>query len=165
MSASNSTLKAFTAKIDAKLEKVKCRMHKAKASDKNSEVAIKPKQANDEGQNVVMEPMRSGEQGQQLIQTTGCDITIKQDKTAKRAARRQARKEKWATRRTEFKRAAKKIGKALFLPTAVVGGIVLAPVILVMDVVFLALNVVVGLVVRILDLIFCGPVLVCFVCK
>lgn len=175
MSPSTITLKTFANKLESKLEKAKSKMHKSKTSDKTNKAIIKadqnnhgvinPAQNNKEGHHTTVEPEQSGVEGQEVSQPTSCTTMKKQDKAAKRAVRRQARKEKWTARCAAFKTKAKKVSNVLLLSTAAVGGIILAPVILVVDIVFFVLNTVLELVIRILDLIFCGPILVCFICK
>ncbi|KAG6358215.1 hypothetical protein INS49_014099 [Diaporthe citri] len=248
MSPSTSTLKKLTNKLRAKLDKAKCKVHKKRASDKPSEVAIKPNHNNEQGQPIIMEPKlaeegildittnpehtkqqdqvitvhpmsaeeedqattikpeyteqqdqviaiqpkrteedsqtatinqehtneeeqnitmnpkRAGEEGQKLDHPSTFQKLNKQEKAAKRAARKQARKDKWAARRTNFKTKAKKLAEALFLPVAVVLGIVFAPLILVFDLFLCAVRSVVWLVVTAFEL-MCAPLLVCFLCK
>lgn len=111
--------------------------------------------------NATSEPETNGDEGHQPVQRTSCDSKNKYEKAAKRQARRDARKAKWAAVRAK----AKKIGEAMFLPVAMVVGIIFSPLILAVNVVVCIFKGVVWLVVKIVDLVCCGPVLVCFACK
>lgn len=168
----SSTLKTLSTKVNIKLEKVKCRMHKTKASDDNIKVNVEPIQSKEDVQKKVATIVpdqtgeeHTGEDGHELTPPKRCDTTNKQQKAANKQARREARKAKWAARRTTFKANAKKVGEALFLPAAVVGGIIFGPVILVVSFILTVVKMVVWLVMKILDLLCCGPVVVCFACK
>lgn len=182
-SSTTTTFKTFTNKVEAKLqarlEKAKCKLHKPKTSEKTNKAVIKaadtqnnmavvePNNTKDEGQLIISEPKYAGDEVQNLSQSTSGNTVNhnNQDKPARRAARKQARKERWVTRCAAFKTNAKKIGEALFLPATVIGGIVFGPIILVVGIVFFALRVVLLVVLKILDLIFCGPVLACYVIR
>lgn len=170
MAPSFTNLKNLSSKADAKLQKIKCRLHKTKAVDNKPETtvepmaAVEPKLTNEEGQGNTSEPNHTGEEGEELASSISSQASKKQEKMARREARREARKAKWAARRAAFKTKAKKVGEAVFLPCAVVLGILFAPVIIVVDLVWCVVSVVIGLVVRIFDL-MCAPFLVCFVCK
>ena len=163
----SSAFKALTTKVNTKLEKVKCRLHKTKAAKDETQVTVEPSRVKEGVQETVITfiPEYTSEDSHELAQPPGCETRNKQQKTAKKQARREARKAKWAARRTIFKGNAKKVSEALFLPAAVVGGIVLAPVILVVDVVLFVVKLVVWLVMKIVDLLICGPALVRFVRK
>lgn len=126
-----------------------------------------PKANGDEAKdtNATSEPETNGDEGHQPVQHTSCDKKNKHEKAAKRQARRDARKAKWATRLAAFKAKAKKVGEALFFPVALVVGIIFSPLILAMSVIVYILKGVAWLVVKILDLVCCGPVLLCFICK
>lgn len=237
MSPSSITKKTFSSctfktlatkvktKLETKLEKVKCGMHKTKAANNTSRViaapkaaapkavvpkAVVPKAADDETQVItdnvtaereadnvlaefktvvanmpmpanyntkfVNEPIRSDKDAHEAVADVAsehtsedghnrCDTKNKQQKPAKEQARREARRARWATRRTAFKCKAKKVGEAILLSTAVAGGVIFAPVILAVSVLFAVVKFLIWLVVKILDLLCCGPVLVCFVCK
>ncbi|KAL2285258.1 hypothetical protein FJTKL_08218 [Diaporthe vaccinii] len=160
-----STFKKLTTKLDAKLEKAMLKMNNRKSADKHWETAANTAKNNEPEQTNKSEQANTvdlfGNKVQRLNQMNNGNI----DKQQNKAARRAVRKEKWAARRTAFKRNAKKVGKALIWPVVIVSGVVLAPVYLVAEVVFSVLSMVVMLVVRILDLIFCGPVLACLLCK
>ncbi|KAH8745262.1 kinase-like domain-containing protein [Diaporthe sp. PMI_573] len=165
----------LTIKLKTNLEKAKSRIPKSNASKEINEAAIKadstnrtvvePTHTSEKGHLINMEPEYASGAAQELPQLTSSAAINEQDKSARRVARRQTRESKWVTRCAAFKLKAKKVAEALFLPAAVIGGIILAPVILVIEIVWFALRVVFELVVRILGLVFCGPVLVCIVCK
>lgn len=184
MAPSFTHLKALSTKIDAKIDKVKSSMHKSKAAANQTETITQPKRNEKEAGETIATPEpnqngeeaqetmattkpknNNGEEGSELVQQSSCDSTNKDEKTAKRQARREARKAKWAARRATFKAKSKKVGEALFLPTAVVLGVICSPVILVVDAVLCIFKGVIWVVVKIVDTVCCGPVLVCFLCK
>lgn len=166
MAPSFTHLKALSTKIDAKINKVKFSMHKTKAAANQTETTTQPKHNGEEAQETTAtEPKHNGEEGSELVQHSSCDSINKNEKAAKRQARREARKAKWAARRATFKAKSKKVGEALFLPAAVVLGVIFLPLILVVDAVVCIFNGVVWVVVKIVDTMCCGPVLVCFLCK
>lgn len=182
MAPSFTHLKALSTKIDAKINKVKSSMHKTKAAANQTETTTQtepneeeagetvatsePKHNGEEAQDTMAtEPKNNGKEGSELTQHSSCDSITKNEKAAKRQARREARKAKWAARRATFKAKSKKVGEALFLPAAVVLGVIFSPVILVVDAAICIFNGVVWVVVKIVDTMCCGPVLVCFLCK
>lgn len=191
--SSSCTFKTLATKVKTKLEKVKCRKHKSKASNDTTQVIAKP-EANDvlaEFKAVVanmpkpanyhtrfiIEPNRSAKDAHEAVVDVAtpehtsedghnrCDIKTKQQGLSKKQACREARRAKWAARRTSFKCKAKKVGEAILLSAAVAGGLIFAPVILTVSILFAVVKFLIWLVVKILDLLCCGPVLVCFVCK
>lgn len=126
-----------------------------------TEVAIKPGHTTDKGRDISTDPIHPGDEAQEPNSPASCQKPNKQEKVAKRAAKKEARKTKWATRRAAFKTKAKKIGEALFLPLALVLGIVCAPAILAFDLVLCVVKLVFLLVVKILDLL-CAPFMLCW---
>lgn len=163
MSPSFTHLKSLSAKIDAKLGKVKCNMRKTKSTADQTETItqLAPNEQETRETMATSEPDHSGEEGHELVQHTSCGSPTKQEKAAKRQERREARKAKWAARRASFKTKSKKVAEALFLPTAVVLGIIFSPVILAVDAVICIFRGVVWLVVMIGNL-MCVPIVVCF---
>lgn len=132
-----------------------------KVANTPTEVIIKPGHTNDKGRDISTDPNDSGDEAQEPNSPASCQKLNKQEKAAKRAAKKEARKAKWAARRTAFKTEAKKIGEALFLPVALVLGIVCAPAILVFNLVLCVVNSVFWLVAKIRDLL-CAPFMLCW---
>lgn len=119
---------------------------------------------------VASEPNINGEEGHELVELNR-DSTKKDEKAAKRQAKREARKErrqarkaKWAARGATFKEKSKKVGEAVFWCAAVGLGVILTPVFLVGDLCLCICKSVGWVVVKIVDTLCCGPVLVCCVC-
>lgn len=126
-----------------------------------TEVAVKPGHTTDKGGDISTNPNHPGDEAQEPNNPASFQKPNEEGKAAKREAKKEARKAKWATRRAAFKTKAKKIGEALFLPTALVLGIVCAPAILVFNLVLCVVNSVFWLVAKILDLL-CVPFMLCW---
>lgn len=154
-------LKKLTMKLRAKLEKTQGSVHKKKTSANTGEAVIEPKHSNEQVQNTIMN-LKAAEEGSQKVNNPGTrQKHSKKEKAEKRAARKEARKAKWAARRAAFKAKAHKVGEAMFIPVAVVCGIVFGPVILAFDVCLCAFKAVVWLVVQIANCLS-APFVACF---
>ncbi|KAG8158349.1 hypothetical protein KVR01_012110 [Diaporthe batatas] len=99
-----------------------------------------------------------------LQNSSAASSTKNLEKMAKRAGRRQARKAKWAARRTALKARSNKLVDAAFLPATIVSCILCSPLICVADITFTVIQGVVILIIRIVD-VMCAPVLVCIMCR
>lgn len=84
----------------------------------------------------------------------------KSDKKSKRAARREARKAKWAMRRTAFKTKAKKVLDSAVTPGMIALVIIFSPVIVALSILGFVLDSVVMLIIHILDCLW-APVTLC----
>lgn len=135
--------------------------------DTQPTIVIPKPTINNEETMVASQPNISGEEGHELGELNR-DANNKQEKAAKRQAKREARKErrqarkaKWAARGATFKEKSKKVGEAVFWPTL---GVILCPVMLALDACLCIYKGVVWVVVKIVDTLCCGPVLVGLVC-
>lgn len=154
-------LKKLTMKLRARLEKTQGSVHKKKASVNTGEAVIELKDSNEHVQNTIMN-LKPAEESNQKIKNLGThQKPSKEEKAEKRVARKEARKAKWAARSAAFKDKAHKVGEALFIPVAVVCGIIFGPVILAFDVCLCAFKAVVWLVVHIFDCLS-APFVACF---
>lgn len=122
---------------------------------------------NNEETMVASEPNIKGEKGHELGELNR-DANNKQEKAAKRQAKREARKErrqarkaKWAATGATFKEKSKKVGEAVLWPAL---GVIFCPVMLAVDACLCIFEGVVWVVVKIVDTLCCGPVLVGLVC-
>lgn len=120
-----------------------------------------PNHTKEQGQNIIMNLKPAEESSQKVNNPNTHQKPSKKEKAEKRAARKEARKVKWAARRAAFKDKAHKVGEALFIPVAVVCGIVFGPLILAFDVCLCAFEAVVWLVVKIVDCLS-APFVACF---
>lgn len=148
---STSALKKLSTKLEAKMEKAKCKLHMTKTFNKTNEIPVKPDHTNKAAQ-----PKRTG---------WAVELFEKQEraamKTANKVAKKDARKARWAARRISLKGKSGKVGKALLIPVAAVLGVVLAPLILAIDVAWGVLCLAFWLLVKILDII-CAPFVCCY---
>ncbi|KAL2276229.1 hypothetical protein FJTKL_01278 [Diaporthe vaccinii] len=133
------------------------------ALEPNTTTSI-PKTTNEGENGNTSGPNHNDEEGEELAPSTSSQTSLKQEKKSTRGARKEARKAEWASRHAAFKTKAKKLGEVVFLPCAVVVGIIFAPFIIVADMVLCVVNVAGWVVVKIFDL-MCAPFLVCFVIK
>lgn len=124
-------------------------------------ISATPNHTKEQGQNIIMNLKPAEESSQKVNNPDTHQKPSKKEKAEKRAARKEARKVKWATRRAAFKDKAHKVGEALFIPVAVVCGIVFGPLILAFDVCLCAFKAVVWLVVKIVDCLS-APFVACF---
>lgn len=124
-------------------------------------IITNPNHTTKQVQNIIINPKPAQESSQKVDNPGTRQKPSKQEKSEKRAARKEARKAKWAARRAAFKDKAHRVGEALFIPVAVVCGIVFGPLILAFDVCLCAFKAVVWLVVKIVDCL-CAPFVACF---
>lgn len=135
--------------------------------DTQPTIVIPKPTINNEETMVASEPNINGEEGHELGELNR-DANNKQEKAAKRQAKREARKErrqarkaKWAARGATFEEKSKKVGEAAFWPAL---GVIFCPVMLAVDACLCIYKGVVWVVVKIVDTLCCGPVLVGLVC-
>ncbi|KAJ0116726.1 hypothetical protein J7T55_009876 [Diaporthe amygdali] len=151
MSPRVCSIKKFTTKLDAKIEKLKLKMRSTQAAKDNEEKLVITK--------LIITPNLKtvGESSDGDNQSISPASTVEQQKKAKR----EARKAKWAARRTQFKQKANKTAKAIAKPLLIILGAIFGPVLLAIDLVIWLIALVVKLVLSILVLLF-APFYYCF---
>lgn len=126
-----------------------------------AETPVQLKLTNQVEQGNPSEPSQSVEEGERPSPSANSRACKKLQKLARRAARREARKAKWAARRIAFRARAHRFGEAAFLPVAIIGGIIFGPVLIAWDLAMCVVSVAGWIVVKIIDL-MCAPFMACY---